>query len=514
MGNIDYSLYLVTDPQIRPVGSSIQKQVSDALAGGVTIVQLRDKSITPTNELLPLAKELKALCKAHNAKFIVNDRVDLAIACGADGVHVGQEDLDVDSVRKIVNKDDFIIGVSAGNVAEARKAVKDGADYIGIGAVFSTATKSDTGDAIGVVGVVEILEQIKDSQIPVVAIGGINALNARKVMLQCISSGKGLNGLAIVSALMNAQDAKSAAIELHGTVMESQIRSALQVPTLDLVFEAIRNLQSVHPLVHHMTNLVVINDNANATLAVGASPIMSTNIEETEDLSKVDGALVLNMGTLINADTMLAAAKHCNRRKVPVILDPVGAGATHFRRDAVKRFLSTAYYDIIKGNEGEILTLSGQSGSLMRGVDSTSNLDLETKARVVRSLATREKCIVVMTGIIDLITDGTHVLTLSNGHEFMGLITGSGCMAASLCGCFAGGAKQANGASKPNYFIAATAAMVILTLASERAAARTDVKGPGTFRSALIDELWNISSACKQGDEGKEILSKANLKSL
>lgn len=186
-------LYAVTDRAW--VGKqTLYEQVESALKGGVTCVQLREKNQSE-EEFLREAIEISSLCKKYNVPFIVNDNVKIAIECGATGIHVGQDDCEVSEVRKLVG-DKMIIGVSAHNVEEAKKAVASGADYLGVGAVFSTSTKADTN-----VLSFETVKAICDAlDVPIVAIGGINKENILKL------KGTGVDGVAIVSGIFAAED--------------------------------------------------------------------------------------------------------------------------------------------------------------------------------------------------------------------------------------------------------------------------------------------------------------------
>ena len=189
-------LYAVTDRAW--VGNqTLYEQVESALKGGVTCVQLREKN-QREEEFLREAIEISSLCKKYNVPFIINDNVGIAIECGATGVHVGQDDCEVSEVRKRVG-DKMIVGVSAHNVEEAKKAVASGADYLGVGAVFSTSTKADT-DVLSFETVKAISGAV---DVPIVAIGGINRENILKL------KGTGVDGAAIVSGIFAAEDIES-----------------------------------------------------------------------------------------------------------------------------------------------------------------------------------------------------------------------------------------------------------------------------------------------------------------
>ena len=195
-------LYAVTD-RAWTGKQTLYQQVEAALRGGVTCVQLREKDLDEAL-FLQEARELRGLCRQYKVPFIVNDNVDIAIACKADGVHVGQEDLAAGEVRRRIG-DEMILGVSVHTVEEARQAVRDGADYLGLGAVFPTSTKTDADPMSR-----EILRGICDAvDVPVVAIGGINRDNLLRL------AGSGVDGVALVSAIFSAEDVEGACRDLR-----------------------------------------------------------------------------------------------------------------------------------------------------------------------------------------------------------------------------------------------------------------------------------------------------------
>ena len=195
-------LYAVTD-RAWTGKQTLYEQVEAALKGGVTCVQLREKELDET-AFLQEAKELCALCRRYGVPFLVNDNVEIAIACGADGIHVGQGDLAAGEVRRRVGEN-MILGVSVHTVEEACQAVRDGADYLGLGAVFPTSTKTDVEQMSN-----ETLRAICDAvNVPIVAIGGINRGNILKL------AGSGVDGVALVSAIFSAEDIEGTCRELR-----------------------------------------------------------------------------------------------------------------------------------------------------------------------------------------------------------------------------------------------------------------------------------------------------------
>ena len=207
---MDYSLYLVTDAGLSR-GRTHREIVQAAIRGGVTVVQYREKNTT-TRQMIEEALELRELCRVRGVPFIVNDRVDVALAVDADGVHVGQDDMPALLARKLIGRDK-ILGVSVENVAQVRAAVADGADYIGASPIFATPTKPDAPPPMGIQGLREIT---RVCAIPVVAIGGLNATNAASMMRA------GAAGIAVVSAIVSGDDVERAARELKHVVESSR----------------------------------------------------------------------------------------------------------------------------------------------------------------------------------------------------------------------------------------------------------------------------------------------------
>jgi len=203
--NIDYSLYLVTDRGILG-NNDLCKSIEEAIEGGVTILQLREKNLT-SMEFYNIAKEVKEITTKYNIPFIINDRLHIALAVDADGIHIGPDDLPVCVARELLGPNK-IIGASTCNVEEALKAEKDGATYLGVGAIYPTSTKNNTDDVS-----IEDLAEIKNIvNIPIVAIGGINEKNAGNVMTAKV------DGIAVVSAILGKGDIKEASKELRSIV--------------------------------------------------------------------------------------------------------------------------------------------------------------------------------------------------------------------------------------------------------------------------------------------------------
>ena len=237
-------------------------------------------------------------------------------------------------------------------------------------------------------------------------------------------------------------------------------------------------VRSHRPLVHHITNSVTINDCANITISAGAAPVMAEAPEEVAEMVSAAGALVLNIGTLSQGqvDAMLIAGRRANVLGIPVILDPVGAGATRFRTETAWRLLDSLDVAVLKGNAGEIGVLAGTGGSV-RGVDSggIAGDPVETVRECARATGT----VVAMTGPVDVVADKRRVFQVRNGNPMMDHLSGTGCMAASVTGAFA--------AIADDYAVSSAAALAAFGLAGERAAA--GARGPYSFRTALFDEL-------------------------
>jgi hydroxyethylthiazole kinase len=271
----------------------------------------------------------------------------------------------------------------------------------------------------------------------------------------------------------------------------------------DLTAASLERIRKQTPLVHNITNFVVMNDTANVLLAIGASPVMAHAISEVREMVAYAGALVLNIGTLDTewVESMLIAGLEANERGVPVVLDPVGAGATAFRTAATQQILDTVKVAAVRGNAGEIATIAGLRGKV-RGVDSVSADAPDTAALVV---ARRTGGAAVASGATDYVAGapvavragaaGTpavpqlagvlRLAEVTNGDPFMGRITGSGCMATAILGAFL--------AVEADPFLAAVEAMIAFGIAGEAAAAIS--AGPGTFRAHLIDAVANLSRA-------------------
>jgi hydroxyethylthiazole kinase len=244
-------------------------------------------------------------------------------------------------------------------------------------------------------------------------------------------------------------------------------------------------LREQKPLVHQITNYVVMNETANATLALGALPVMAHAREEVEEMVGLASALVINIGTLspLWVEAMVAAGRAANERGIPVVLDPVGAGATRYRTETAKRLLTEVDVTVLRGNPGEVGTLVGADAEV-RGVESISVGG--QPADLAREAARKLGLVASVTGTVDHVSDGETVLAVQNGHQLLATVSGTGCMSTAITGCF-----LAAKADEP--LEAAAEALAAFGVAGEDAAAVAS--GPGSFHAALYDALYNLDPA-------------------
>lgn len=253
---------------------------------------------------------------------------------------------------------------------------------------------------------------------------------------------------------------------------------------MDFAFsEMMEKVRLKHPLVHHITNYVTVNDCANICICSGGSPVMTDERKDIEDMVAISNAVVLNMGTLNErtVESILLAGMTAKKCGVPVIFDAVGAGATKYRNSTAYSIITKVRPDIIKGNSGEISFLAGIEGSV-RGVDSTGSS--EDSKDIIAELAKRYECVVVSTGKVDYVSDGKDTYELTNGDDLEGCVSGTGCMLSSVIGSYAG----ANGVSVGS----AMAAITAFNIAAEHSAKIS--KGPGSFKVSLFDCLFSLGS--------------------
>ncbi|WP_059052537.1 hydroxyethylthiazole kinase [Paenibacillus senegalimassiliensis] len=243
-------------------------------------------------------------------------------------------------------------------------------------------------------------------------------------------------------------------------------------------------VQKTKPLVHNMTNVVVTNFTANGLYALGASPVMAYAPEEVADMAKIAGAVVLNLGTLSTpqVDAMIIAGRSANTHGVPVLLDPVGAGATTFRTESALRILRKVEVSLVRGNAAEIANLVGESREI-KGVDAGDSSGTEAAELAVKA-ARALNTTVAVTGREDVITDGQRCRIISGGDALLTQVTGTGCLLTSVLGAFA--------AVEQDMLLAGTAGLTFYGAAASRAAERTAQYGPGSFQIAFLDELAKL----------------------
>lgn len=242
--------------------------------------------------------------------------------------------------------------------------------------------------------------------------------------------------------------------------------------------EHLIRLRSRRPLIHHLTNFVVMNTTANITLCAGALPVMAHARQEVEDMAASADALVLNLGTLWpeQVEAMLLAGGRANAKGIPVVLDPVGAGATPYRTESAHRLLHELSISIVRGNAAEIAALAGIDAAI-RGVESIG--DGSDATPIALAFARRYHCVAAVTGPVDVVTDGNQLYRVHNGHPLMAKVTGTGCMATSVVAAFAAVGQDST--------LAAASALACYGLAGEKAAEQA--QGPGTFQMHLFDTL-------------------------
>lgn len=240
-------------------------------------------------------------------------------------------------------------------------------------------------------------------------------------------------------------------------------------------------VRSTRPLIHQITNYVTANDCANIVLALGGSPVMADDQAEVQEMVSLASALVLNLGTLNSRtiDSMLIAGHRANGLGIPVILDPVGVGATRLRTETAQRIIAEIRLAVVRGNLSEVKTLAGLKAHT-RGVDAADD-EQDGTAEVARSLAERLGSVVAITGAQDIIVDGDRTVLVDNGHKMLARVTGTGCMASALVGAYCG--------VSDNHLKAATAALASMGLAGEKAAADASAMGVGTFKVKLFDYI-------------------------
>ncbi|AET37934.1 bifunctional hydroxyethylthiazole kinase/thiamine-phosphate diphosphorylase Ecym_2185 [Eremothecium cymbalariae DBVPG len=532
--DVNYRLYLVTDSDMLPDGKSFEHQVESALKGGVTLVQLREKECE-SKEFLEKAYRLKDLCSRYNVPLIINDRVDIALAVDADGVHVGQSDIPVPVVRKLLGPKK-IIGLSVGYSHEVEQLAEWGpgcVDYIGIGMIFSTATKKNPKKhpmgTDGAITILDALEKCDASWCRSVLIGGIHLNNVARVLLQSASTSgrRATDGIAVVSEIMASTDALSATVSLRKVLDSGRYPYISASATGSIASSHEINVQEVtdylhlvsgrSPLVVHITNRVHENLAANISLALGGSPIITSNAAECYDLARIKyGSLFINTGTILPLDSCLNAAKAYNDAKLPIVFDPAGYSATKVRFDLNNQILKGAQFTCIKGNAGEISSLDCLSVATTRGVDASDvGKDISALICSARNVAYRYRTVVVLTGEHDIIVDGSlgYNFNLTQGNylkpqdlptyvihagsfPIISSVTATGCSLGTVIASILGAISDLH-----SVYHAVIAAAVIYKAAGRIASQRA--KGNGSYQTELLDALYMLARC-----EREELISQ------
>jgi len=498
----DLGLYVVTDADIseQQGGRSLEETVKQAILGGCSMIQYREKRYPQqltTRQMLDQASRLQNICRQHGVPFLIDDRIDLALAIDADGVHVGQKDLPPHHVRKLIGPSK-ILGLTVGTEQQVDEALSPNvrADYLGTNAIFPTSTKKDAGESVGLDGLKKLVQYVRrvtvdrgQEHVGVVAIGGIGLTNVKEVM-EC-----GVDGVAVVSSVVGAPSALTASQQLRKVVNVFQNGDGvLKAEVREAMVQNLLNLKQLRPLVHNITNNVVTTQSANALLAIGASPVMSQYHEEMEDMVNIASSLLINIGTLdtYGIQAMHLAAKRANQLKKPIILDPVGFGATQAREKAVLDLLTSHKITILKGNAGEIAKMYDKAGqhAQVRGVDAEGSIESAVGDMIVKDLANRYGCVVCMTGPMDIISDGTRIIHIHHNEPNLQHLTGVGCMTGSI--------QAALCASTNDPLIAAATGCAFVAMSGEMASKRLGVKNGqplplGSFREKLFDAFSTIS---------------------
>ena len=250
------------------------------------------------------------------------------------------------------------------------------------------------------------------------------------------------------------------------------------------------NLKKNPPLVHNITNYVTVNDCANIVLAAGGSPLMADDIEEVEDIVSISSTLYINVGTLNSrtVESMVKAGKRANELGLPVVLDPVGMGASRLRNESVNRLIQEVKFSVIKGNMSEIKALNtscrNAGGVDVQEEDLIADENIEESVEFARKVARKFDCVIAVTGAIDIVTDGNRTSIIRNGHSMMSRITGTGCMSGSVIGTYCG-------PNKGDIYGATVMAVAVMGVCGEIAYENVErmSEGTGSFRRYLIDAV-------------------------
>lgn len=469
----------------------------------------------------------------YNATLIINDRVDVAAALPSRvGLHVGQGDAKIEEARTRLGPG-RLLGVSVGSPDEARAALDSAADYAGVGPCWATQSKAGiTADQVlgldGARATVAALARTEAPHgqrlhMPCVLIGGLNTHTAARTLLGATTPANGPDGIAVISAIVAQRDPARAAAELYRLTeaycaeraKQTMAPRAFPAPfgSVDETMAAVATLFRSHrsdapgtvprPLIQTITSHVSSNLGANVALAFGASPIMSHEADEAEALADVIGALVLNIGTLSGDSRrgMAVAGPAANARGTPVVLDPVGAGATPMRMDAVQALLNQTQITLIKGNAAELGAMVGSKEVQAQGVDSVGTL--AHPGHVAAQLAVQEGALVLLTGEVDYLSNGEIIIESRCGVPLLGQVTATGCSLGVVVAAGLAAAQHSYGIAMgdartqrltpprthPMLLLGVLMGLLAYTIAAEKAAGEPSVHGPGTFVPALLDAL-------------------------
>ncbi|AHM57393.1 hydroxyethylthiazole kinase ThiM [Peptoclostridium acidaminophilum DSM 3953] len=267
--------------------------------------------------------------------------------------------------------------------------------------------------------------------------------------------------------------------------MSNSLKNQCSEYLLEQISAALSALHEKKPLVHHITNDVTVNDCANITLAIGGSPVMAPSIDESAEMAACADALVLNIGTLDkrSIESMIHAAKAANELSIPVVLDPVGVGATALRTESARKLIENARFAVVRGNASEIMLLAGECAGI-KGVDSSES-GMEALGSAIK-LSKSLSCTVAVTGAVDIIVSGEKAVFIKNGTPMLSRVTGTGCMCTSLIGAFCGSIRDP--------FIGAAAGIMSMGISGEVAKSMLkEEEGTGTFRIRLFDSVSNLT---------------------
>lgn len=250
---------------------------------------------------------------------------------------------------------------------------------------------------------------------------------------------------------------------------------------------ALENVREKCPLIHNITNYVTVNDVANIVLAVGASPIMADDIAEAGDIASIAGALVINIGTLnaCTVESMVEAGKRANQAGVPVVLDPVGAGASALRNETVARLLKEVKLTVLRGNLSEVSFIAGEQSNT-KGVDAGEADANNDAVAIAKKVAKQLGCVVAITGKVDTVSDGERVARIENGVAYLSKVTGTGCMTSALVGSYCGANEDA--------FVASVAGIATMGMAGELSYEAHAEKGTGSFHIGIIDAVSQLDA--------------------